>query len=1059
MRKVLIANRGEIAVRIISSAALEGLATVAVYALDDRGSAHVARAGQAVALPGTGVAGYLDMEAIIAAAIQARADAVHPGYGFLAENAAFARRCAQAGLTFVGPSPQALEAFGDKTRARALAAAAGIPVPRGTDGPASLSEARQFLAELAPGGVMVKAVAGGGGRAMAPVRQAGDLAATYERCAAQALAVFGSADLYLEELIEGARHVEVQVVADASGTVLALGDRDCSVQRRRQKLIEIAPAPWLDDGARTRLHAAATALIAAVPYQGLATVEFLVRDEAVTFLEVNPRIQVEHTVTEEVTGMDLVAVALRVADGAPLAEAGVPGPPASRGFAIQARLNAEVVRSDGSVAAGTGRLTSFLPPGGRGVRVDTHGYPGYEVGPRYDSLLAKVIASGSSLDEARRRLSRALDEFDVQGVATNRDMLRAIIDDPALGEGRIDTGYVDARLPPLAGQAGAAPAGEAAYQEAPLPGGEDLALRAPMQGVVVEILVAPGTVVTAGTEVVILEAMKMHHVVAAPQACVIRAIPVAIGDLVEEGQPVSYAGPAPGDAGEAAAGQVTDPDHVRDDLQESIDRHRYALDEARPQVVARRHAQGRRTARENIAGLVDEGSFVEYGALAVAAQRSSRPLRELMERTPADGFICGTATVGGIAAAVMSYDYTVLAGTQGMRGHHKADRFLRVAARGRLPVVVFGEGGGGRGGDSDGSWVAGLDTETFWHMSRLVDEVPLVGVVAGYCFAGNAALIGACDVIIGTRGSSLGMGGPAMIEGGGLGRYAPGEVGPMDALTASGVVDILVDDEPAAVAAARAAVGLLAGQRVPGKAPDQRALRHFVPEDRLRSYDVRPVVENLLDEGSAVELRRDYAPAMITVLGRLDGRPVGVLANNPRYLGGAIDVEAADKATRFLRLCGARGLPVVSLCDTPGFMVGPDSEKQAAVRRFGALFAAAAKLTTPQVTVILRKAYGLGAMAMAGGFLRASILTVAWPTGEFGGMGLEGMVRLGYRRELDAITDPAQRERRFAEHVARLYERGKALNIASVFEVDDVVDPAATRAIIAMALRQASGRD
>jgi acetyl/propionyl-CoA carboxylase alpha subunit/acetyl-CoA carboxylase carboxyltransferase component len=1090
VRKLLVANRGEIAVRIIASAALEGLSTVAVYTADDRGCAHVDRADEAFPLPGTGAAGYLDIDAVVAAAVTAGADAIHPGYGFLAENADFARRCAEREVVFAGPPPQALEAFGDKSRARALAARLGIAVPRGTGGPATLDEVRRFLDGLGPGGaVMVKAVAGGGGRGIAPVRSADALAPAYERCAAEARAAFGSAALYAEELIEGARHVEVQVAADAAGTVLALGDRDCSVQRRRQKLIEIAPAPWLDDDVRARLHGAATALIAAVPYRGLATAEFLVRGRDITFLEVNPRIQVEHTVTEEVTGLDLVALALRLADGVSLAGAGLKGAgsspePPSRGFAVQARLNAETVTPDGSVLAGTGRLDRFLPPGGRGVRVDTHGYPGYQVSPRYDSLLAKVIASGATLDEALARLRRALGEFDVDGVPVNRDLLLALTADPALREGLVDTGYLDAHLPVLASaalasaalagapeagapEAGApeagAPEADASVAEASVAAtladrhGQGVALRAPMPGVVVQVLAEAGAEVAAGAEVIVFEAMKMHHVVVADRPCVIRAVTVAVGDLVDAGQPVAYAEPSGAAGGEAEGAARADPDHIRDDLRETIGRHRYTLDEGRPQVTMSRHAQGRRTARENIADLVDAGSFVEYGGLTVAAQRSTRTLPDLIERTPGDGVVLGTATAGGVPVAVMSYDYTVLAGTQGRMGHAKTDRFLRVAERGRLPVIVFGEGGGGRGVDTDGPATSGLDCQTFWHISRLVGQVPLIGVVSGFCFAGNAALIGACDVIIATSGSSLGMGGPAMIEGGGLGVYAPEDVGPMDVQTANGVVDILVTDERAAVAAAQAALSLLAGRRVPGPAADQRVQRHLVPGNRLRAYNVRPVIDTLLDEGSGLELRPDYGRGMLTVLGRVDGRPVGVLANNPLHLGGAIDADGADKATRFLRLCDARGLPVVSLCDTPGFMVGPESERQGTVRRFGDMFAAAAALSTPQVTVVLRKAYGLGAMAMAGGYLRASVLTVAWPTGEFGGMGLEGMVRLGHRKELEAIADPAMRERRFAERVAQLYERGKALNAASLFEIDDVLDPAETRSVIAAALSHAVG--
>jgi acetyl/propionyl-CoA carboxylase alpha subunit/acetyl-CoA carboxylase carboxyltransferase component len=1067
VRKVLIANRAEIAIRIIESAALEGLATVAVYTRDDRETAHVARAGEAVELPGTGVAGYLDIEAVTEAAVSAGADVIHPGYGFLAEDPAFARRCAERGLTFVGPPAQALEAFGDKSRARALAAAAGIPVSRGTGGATSLEAAARFMAELGPGrAVMVKAVAGGGGRGMAPASDAASLASAYQRCAGEARAAFGRADLFVEELIEGAHHVEVQLIADRHGTVLALGDRDCSVQRRRQKLIEIAPAPWLTDGTRARLHAAATALVASVPYCGLATAEFLVHGDDITFLEVNPRIQVEHTVTEEVAGVDLVVAALRLAGGATLAEAGLAQAPAARGFAVQARVNCEALQPDGTVRAGAGRLTRFLPPSGRGVRVDTHGFPGYEVSPRFDSLLAKVISSGATVEEALSRLGRALAEFDVAGVPANLSLLGALVDSPVLRAGLLDTGYLDTHLRELADEAGGRPdagdgAQEAALSAPPRARGPEraagAALPAPMPGVVIAVLVAEGELVASGTEIAVLEAMKMHHAVVAGRPGTVRAVAVAVGDQVAEGQPVAFLEQHPGDGDAGGASTDIDLDLVRDDLRETIDRHRHTRDEARPAVVGRRHGQGRRTARENIADLIDHGSFVEYGALTIAAQRSTRPLQELIERTPADGLVLGTATIGGIPAAVMSYDYTVLAGTQGAKNHAKSDRLLRLAGRLRLPVIVFGEGGGGRGSDSDGMPVGGLDVETFWQMSRLVGEVPLIGVVSGFCFAGNAALIGACDVIIATRGSSLGMGGPAMIEGGGLGVHAPQDVGPMDVQTANGVVDILVDDELAAVAAAKQVLSVLAGQPEPGEAADQRALRHLVPSDRLRGYDVHPVIDHLLDLGSGIELRPCYGSSMVTYLGRIEGQPLGVLANNPRHLGGAIDAAGSDKATRFLQACAARKLPVVSLCDTPGFMVGPESEREAAVRRFCAMFAAGAKLTTPQVTVVLRKAYGLGAMAMAGGFLRASMLTVAWPTGEFGGMGLEGMVRLGYRKELEAIADPGERERRFAERVAQLYEHGKALNAASLFEIDDVIDPADTRAVVAAALRQAAG--
>ena len=474
-------------------------------------------------------------------------------------------------------------------------------------------------------------------------------------------------------------------------------------------------------------------------------------------------------------------------------------------------------------------------------------------------------------------------------------------------------------------------------------------------------------------------------------------------------------------------------------------------------MIERRHAAGRRTARENIADLADPGSFTEYGALTIAAQRRRRPLDDLIARTPADGLVLGTASVDGRPVAVMSYDYSVLAGTQGHMNHRKTDRLLELAERERLPLVMFAEGGGGRPGDTDTTSVAGLDVPTFRLTARLSGRVPLVAIVSGYCFAGNAALAGACDVIIATPEASLGMGGPAMIEGGGLGVVAPDEVGPMSVQVPNGVVDLLVPDEPAAVAAARRYLSYFRPRTGdPGEHGDQRVLRHLIPENRARSYDMRPVIEALCDTGSVLELRAGFGVGVVTALARLGGHAVGLLASNPRHLGGAIDGDAADKATAFLRLCQAHRLPVVSLVDTPGFMVGPEAERTAIVRRFGAMFVAGARLTVPVCAVVLRKAYGLGAMAMTAGDLRRPAITVAWPTGEFGGMGLEGAVRLGYRKELGALADPVARRARYEELVAEQYARGKALSTAMAFEIDDVIDPADTRAVLAGVLARAA---
>ncbi|MBM7805127.1 acetyl/propionyl-CoA carboxylase alpha subunit [Geodermatophilus bullaregiensis] len=1048
LTRLLVANRGDVAVRVLRTAAALGLPTVAVAPEDDAGALHVRRADASVRLPGAGPAAYLDVAALVGAAVRAGADGLHPGWGFLAESPELARACADAGVTFVGPDAGALALFGDKTRTRARAAELGIPVLAATPGDTGLAEATRFLAGLGEGGaVMVKARAGGGGRGVRPVRDPAELAGALERCRSEARSAFGDAAVYVERLLTGARHVEVQVAGDGTD-VVALGDRDCSLQRRRQKLVEVAPAPGLDDGVRTRLAGAAVALCGSAGYRGLATVEFLVRGDEAVLLEVNPRLQVEHTVTEEVTGLDLVEVGLRLAEGATLAGLGLTAPPPARGVAVQARVNAETLLPDGTVQPAAGVLERFVPPTGRGVRVDTAAVPGGEVSPRYDSLLAKVVVADRDLPRALAGAARALAELDVAGVATNRDLLTALVALPEMAAGRATTDLVDGRLAEFVPDRPA---------EAPAAVDGVLPVIAPLSGAVVEVAAAEGDAVAAGATLVVLEAMKMEHVVAAPAGGVLTGPAVRVGDVVTAGTVLGGVVPSDDAAADAGGPDDADLDAVRPELAELRARRAATLDDARPEVVARRQAAGRMTAREVVAALVDEGTFVEYGQLGIAAQRARRSVEELVERTPADGMVTGVGEVDGVACAVLVYDYTVLAGTQGRTNHRKTDRLLEVAAQRRLPVVLVAEGGGGRPGDTDGGGFSRLDVPTFTTMARLAGRVPTVAVVSGYCFAGNAALVGCCDVVVATEDSSIGMGGPAMIEAGGLGVVAPGDVGPTAVQAANGVVDVVVPDDAAAVAAARQALGLLAGRVQPGAGADQRLLRTALPANRVRSYDVRPVVTTLADGGSVLELRPSFGRGVVTALARLDGRPVGFVANDPRHLGGAIDGESADKAAAFLRLCSSAGLPVVSLVDTPGFMVGPESERTGTVRRFGGLYVAGAQLDVPLLAVVLRKAYGLGAMAMLGGDLRAPLLTLAWPTGEFGPMSLEGAIRLGHRRELAALPDDAARQARFAELVAESYAQGTALNVASAFEVDDVVDPADTRDVLVRALAGLAG--
>jgi acetyl-CoA carboxylase carboxyltransferase component len=593
-------------------------------------------------------------------------------------------------------------------------------------------------------------------------------------------------------------------------------------------------------------------------------------------------------------------------------------------------------------------------------------------------------------------------------------------------------------------------------------------LRSPLQAQIVQWLVAPGDAVRQGDVVVILEAMKMEHELRAEADGQIQRLLRAVGDTVDEGeilliwerQSTISQRVSPENTENFLPGGLASPaPAARADLQRLQERLAFTQDAARPEAVARRHAQGQRTARENIADLCDEGSFLEYGALAVAAQRSRRSQDDLVRNTPADGMVTGIGSVNGLIhgpeqsrTAVLAYDATVLAGTQGFRNHAKTDRLLGIALAQKLPVVLFAEGGGGRPGDVDMPIVAGLHVATFASYARLSGQVPVVGIAAGRCFAGNAALLGCSDVIIATRGSNIGMGGPAMVEGGGLGVFRPEQIGPSDVQHRNGVIDLLVDDEAQAVAAARHYLSFFQGRLKDWIAPDARLLRDVVPENRLRVYDTRAALRGLVDQGSLLELRTGFGVGIHTALARIEGRAVGVLASNPQHLGGAIDADAADKAARFLQLCNAHGLPVVSLVDTPGFMVGPDTEATAQVRHVSRLFVTAAALRVPVFAVVLRKGYGLGAMGLAGGGFHAPVATVAWPTGEFGGMGLEGAVRLGYRKELDAVPEGPERDALFKRLVAQHYEAGSALNMAATLEIDAVIDPADTRAWLARSL-------
>ncbi len=1093
--KLLIANRGEIAVRIIRSAREVGIGCVAIYAEDEANSLHIRQADEAVRLTGVGAPAYLDIEGIVRAGAETGCTAVHPGYGFLSENADFAAAVADAGMTFVGPDVQTLRLFGNKAEARSAAEAAGVPLLAGSDGPVDLAGARAFFSGLPEGtGMIIKAVSGGGGRGMRVVREPAEIEPAFERCASEATAAFGSADLYVEEYLESPRHIEVQIVGDGEH-VIDLGDRDCSIQRRHQKILEYAPAPALDDDVREAILEAARTLAGSVSYRNVGTFEFLLdsRDgRRFAFMEANARLQVEHTVTEEVTGVDIVATQMKLASGATLADIGLQDSIVPKGAAVQARVNLETMNTEGDVVPSGGTLRHFDLPGGPGVRVDTFGYTGYATSPRYDSLLAKVIVSihTDDLQVLNRKTHRALSEFRIDGAATNIPVLQALLDLPEVNSGSMTTGLIETHRKTLSAAQGEVKhleetpeggprragaqidasdplavldfgqqtevAGSHASADVDVPEGM-VAVATPLQGTVVSLEVGQGDTVAEGQLLVVMESMKMEHEISAAAGGTVARIDVAEGDALYENQILVLieAGEVEGTNAEEAAG--IDPDYIRPDLEESYDRHATTLDENRPDAVRKRHDKGLRTARENIEDLCDPETFVEYGPLVIAAQRRRHSVETLMETTPADGMVTGVGRINGDTfddpdsrCVVMSYDYTVLAGTQGAQNHRKTDRMIDIASNGGMPMVIFAEGGGGRPGDTDG---LGSGQRTFARFATLSGLVPMVGITTGRCFAGNASLLGCCDVIIATKGSNIGMGGPAMIEGGGLGIFAPEDIGPVDVQVASGVIDILVEDEAEAVEMTRKYLSYFQGDVTDYEENDQRTMRHIIPENRLRVYSVRDVIETLADVDTVLELRPNFGHGMVTSLIRVEGKAMGVIANNPHHLGGAIDSDAADKGARFMQLCDAFDIPLLYLCDTPGIMVGPEIEHTGLVRHSSRMFIVGANISVPFFTIVLRKAYGLGAIAMAGGSYKVPYFTVSWPTGEFGGMGLEGSVKLGYRKELAAIEDPEERLKTYEEMVARAYEVGKAVNNANMFSIDDTIDPADSRWWVASLLK------
>ncbi|MFL2804038.1 MAG: carboxyl transferase domain-containing protein [Dehalococcoidia bacterium] len=1111
IKKILIANRGEIAIRICRAASDLGIETVSIYSDEDSQSLHTKVSDESLSLNQAGVPAYLDMDRIIELAQLSNCNAVHPGYGFLAENSDFAQKCIEANMIFIGPSVEMLKLFGDKGTARKAADNANVPILKGLYSATTLEEAREFFNSLGESsGIMLKAIAGGGGRGTRAVTDIDDLDRLFKRCQSEANRSFGNPDLYVEQFLPKARHIEVQILGDLNGSVTNLGERECSIQRRYQKIVEIAPAPFLKDSLRKKIIESAMTLAKSVNYSNLGTFEFLVYPsknnefDSFAFIEGNARLQVEHTVTEEVTGIDIVQSQIKLAEGQTLEQLGILNPDdhIPSGYAIQIRINGETISPEGQIKPSTGTITDYQTPGGPGIRTDGFCYSGFETGLSFDSLLAKLIVHSKSNDfnVSIRKTIRALKEFIISGIDTNIGFHINILEHKDFINGNFYTQFIDDHLTDLApkefaptqesNQSNDSQQRDSGLAGANLTSRDPLALfaydqdvksqdnsdssdeqieesgpdgtipvKAPLQGTILSINISQNDEIVAGQPLLVMEAMKMEHTISSEISGIIRQIPMNEGDTVREGSTLFFIEESEVSSKSDSVVEKIDLDYIRNDLDELNQRKSFTLDENRPKAVERRRNKNQRTARENIYHFCDEDSFVEIGPLVVANQKSRRSDEWLRENSPADGLIGGMGTVNAdlfssseqSRVLAVSYDYTVFAGTQGKKNHYKQDRIYELAKRFRLPIVLFGEGGGGRPGD-DGFGI-GMDTTTFTTWSQLSGLVPMVGVVSGRCFAGNTALIACCDVIIATEDTTIAMGGPAMIEAGGIGVYTPEEVGPLSFQVPNGVVDILVKDEEEAVEMAKKYLSYFQGPVDNWEENDQRELRHIVPENRKQIYNMRDVIETIADKDSVLEIRKDFGVGIFTAFVRIEGKPMGLIANNPHHLAGAIDSDGSDKAARFLQLCDAFDLPIISLMDCPGIMVGPEVEKTALVRHCGRLFNTGANLSVPMFGIIVRKAYGLGVQAMCGGGSMVPFFTIAWPTAEFAGMAIEGAVKLGYRREMEAMETAEERINFYEEMVETSYERAKAINAGSLFGIDDVIDPADTRKWLSAGLR------
>jgi acetyl/propionyl-CoA carboxylase alpha subunit/acetyl-CoA carboxylase carboxyltransferase component len=1113
LKRVFISNRGEIAIRIARAASALGLESVGVYSAADALGLHTRFVTEARAIGAANadpVRAYLDIDALVQTALDSGCDCVHPGYGFLAENARFAQRCVEAGLIFIGPSADVLALFGDKVRARNLARSLGIPVVPGSDEPLHGVTQAEALADEIGYPVMLKAAAGGGGRGIRAVGRAAEMREAFERCRSEADAAFGDGSLFLERLIHRPRHIEVQILADAHGRVVHLHERDCSVQMRNQKVVEVAPAPALDPALRERILADALELTRAAGYVNAGTVEFLVLPESSEhfFIECNARIQVEHTITEQITGIDLVEAQFQLAAGASLDAIGIgEQPPPPRGYAVQARV----------VAQGAGTLTAYREPSGPGVRVDGCGYVGYAPPPQFDPLLAKLICSSNSsgsFASAVDRTLRALDEFHIGGLPTNLDLLRSILQHPALRAGDARTSLLLEQ--PITASAPAMPSALAfldrqlgAVQVRPAPGSTQLpaagaapaldvpdgheAVTCPLAGAVVEVMVAEGDHVSAGETLLIVSAMKMETTIAAPCAGRVGTLrALAVGDAVGAGQVLAAIDPC--DSRQSGSDSRERSIDGRDDARswapvleqiatlKRLAQARLAPGSQDPGVV-RQRSRGKLTCRERIDLLLDDASFREVGSVAGFASHDEHG--QIVDFTPAN-HVGGWGSIEGRTTIVCADDFTSRGGHADGAIGAKSLYLDRLSVELRVPSVRLLDGSSGGGSvaamvpqqkqagestaqESSGAIKAGRPRVAGTggsflpgHLGSSQYTAQLTTVPVVNLLLGSVVGIGAAKAVLGHFSvmvrdiAQLFVAGPPVVS------HAMGyditkeDLGGWHIHCTNGSVDNLAETEQEAVAMAQRFLSYLPGSVYeappvlppsPDDPPDRREeeLAHIIPRKRTTTFDVRRAIALMADAGSFFEIGPLWGTDQVTGFARFNGHPVGVIASDSRHVnGGALTADGCSKLTRHLDLCDLFHLPVLNLVDNPGFAVGLEHEMAGTIRRGGEWMVAFAQVRVPLFTVLMRRSFGVAGNNYATPRSEPSV-RVVWPAADVGGIPPEGGIEAAYKRQLAEAEDPAALR---AELMARIESARGPLGPLSKFQIEEMIDPRDTRRLI-----------